>query len=103
MSTLWWRAATSLAAARAVSTAGTGPSCPRQSSRLARLILGRRIGALSDPLSGFFAVRRFVVRLRDLDTVGYKILLELLVRCDVDRVLEVPVVFQRRLSGRPSR
>lgn len=56
---------------------------------------------LEDPMSGFFAVRASVVeaaRLR-LDPIGYKILLELLARCDYERVAEIPYRFRPREDG----
>lgn len=54
---------------------------------------------LSDPLSGFFALRRDVVDGVTLDPTGYKILLEVLTECDVDRVAEVPYTFSDRDRG----
>lgn len=54
---------------------------------------------LSDPLSGFFAVRRQVVRNVDLDPIGYKILLEVLAKADYGGVVEVPYTFRERESG----
>lgn len=54
---------------------------------------------LSDPLSGFFAVRRELVDGAALDPTGYKILLEILTECPVDRVVEVPFTFTERAQG----
>lgn len=56
---------------------------------------------LSDPMSGLFAVptqpvQRVLPRIRPR---GYKILLELLARLDIDRVAEVPYEFAPRDSG----
>lgn len=57
--------------------------------------------ALSDPMSGFFAVRADVVQgmLDQLDPCGYKILLELLARCPVDSVHEAGYTFEPREHG----
>ena len=53
-----------------------------------------------DPMAGFFAVRKD--RLGDLSTFnpcGYKIGLEIIVRCDCKRVAEVPIHFEDRKYG----
>jgi dolichol-phosphate mannosyltransferase len=54
---------------------------------------------ISDPMSGFFAVRREVLLDADLNPKGYKILLEVLAKCDHDEVAEVPYVFTERERG----
>lgn len=54
---------------------------------------------LTDPMSGFFAVRRSVVDSVLLEPQGYKILLEILAKCDVGEVVEVPYVFRDRERG----
>ena len=67
----------------------------RESSRVARVLLpaARRC---SDPLSGFFAFRRAIIAGATLRPVGFKILLEVLVRSDARRVVDVPYTFDRR-------
>jgi len=54
---------------------------------------------LDDPLSGFFLVRRSVVTDVSLRPEGYKILLEILVKCDYSHVVEVPYSFTERKQG----
>jgi dolichol-phosphate mannosyltransferase len=54
---------------------------------------------VTDPMSGFFAVRRSIVTDVDLAPRGYKILLELLAKCEVADVVEVPYVFRERTAG----
>lgn len=58
-----------------------------------------RLRGISDPMSGFFAIRRHVVTADVLKPLGYKILLELAVRCRPEKVAEVPFVFQDRFAG----
>ena len=67
----------------------------RESSRLARTMLppARRT---TDPLSGFFGFRRRIVAGADLQPVGFKILLEILVRGRIRRVVDVPYTFDPR-------
>lgn len=62
---------------------------------LARLLLARA-RSVSDPLSGFFAFRKSAVQGVRLAPVGYKILLEVLVRGHITRVVEVPYHFAAR-------
>lgn len=66
---------------------------------LARTIF-RRARPVSDIQSGFFAFRRQVTEGADLDPVGYKILLEILVLGDYDSVEEVPYTFREREEGK---
>jgi dolichol-phosphate mannosyltransferase len=52
-----------------------------------------------DPMSGFFLVRRACIDDLILQTRGFKILLEILVRGKVASVAEVPFTFGSRLAG----
>ncbi|MFJ1575924.1 glycosyltransferase [Streptomyces sp. NPDC088182] len=54
---------------------------------------------ISDPMSGFFAIRRSAVTAEALRPLGYKILLELAVRCRPEQPAEVPFVFRDRFAG----
>jgi dolichol-phosphate mannosyltransferase len=50
----------------------------------------------TDPLSGFFLFKRDIVQGVELRPLGFKILLEILVRCRPRRVFDVPYHFQQR-------
>lgn len=67
--------------------------------KLAAAVLGEPVGSLTDPLSGFFAVRIDALRLDAVNPIGYKILLELIVRSGLRRIDEVPFTFGARHSG----
>ena len=68
-------------------------------SRVATLF-ARPFTRIKDPMSGFFALRRRTFEgAQDLNPVGYKIGLELLVKCDCERVAEVPIHFENRIHG----
>jgi dolichol-phosphate mannosyltransferase len=55
---------------------------------------------IRDPMSGYFALPRSVfTRGSGFNPVGYKIGLELLVRCGCERVVEVPIHFSTRAFG----
>ena len=70
------------------------------SSRLAKSLFPRRLATVSDPLSGLFAFRRDCVSVDQLKPVGFKILLEILVRTPRARVAEVAYRFAPRYAGR---
>jgi len=63
-------------------------------------LLARPLIAVSDPMSGFFALPRTLwERCQDLSPVGYKIGLELLVKCKPKTIKEVPIYFRTRTLG----
>jgi dolichol-phosphate mannosyltransferase len=71
----------------------------RGATWLAKALFPRRLRGISDPMSGFFAIRRSAVAADVLTPLGYKILLELAVRSRPRQVAEVPFVFQDRFAG----
>jgi dolichol-phosphate mannosyltransferase len=66
---------------------------------LTRIAFRRHLRGVSDPMSGFFAVRASSLDPELLRPFGYKILLELIVRCQPARIVEVPYRFQERFAG----
>lgn len=67
-------------------------------SRVATL-LARPLTSVLDPMSGFFAMRREQVAFSSLNPTGYKIALELIVKCGITRAVEVPIHFTDRKLG----
>lgn len=65
----------------------------------ARVTFPVRLRKITDPLSGFFLVRRAALNLDALHPDGFKILLEILIRCPDLRVSEVPIHFGYRHTG----
>ncbi|KAH9256632.1 hypothetical protein BASA81_005136 [Batrachochytrium salamandrivorans] len=62
--------------------------------------LARPLTSCGDPMSGFFALPRTTLdRAKYLNPTGYKIGLELMVRCRVKEVIEVPIQFRDREFG----
>lgn len=63
--------------------------------------LARPLTRAKDPMAGFFALRQadFEEAYERLDPIGYKIGLELLVKCDCQQVREVPIHFADRQFG----
>jgi dolichol-phosphate mannosyltransferase len=54
---------------------------------------------VSDPLSGFFAFKRDIIDGINFDAIGYKMLLEMLVKIKGARVKEIPYTFTDRKLG----
>jgi dolichol-phosphate mannosyltransferase len=72
----------------------------RSTTGVARLLFPRRLRDVTDPMSGFFLVRRDALRLDTLRPRGFKILLELLIRHPALRCAEVSFTFGERRAGR---
>lgn len=63
-------------------------------------LLARPFTCVKDPMSGFFAVpRRIFDRAEKLCPIGYKIGLELIVKCRCKNVREIPIHFAKRRYG----
>jgi dolichol-phosphate mannosyltransferase len=68
-------------------------------SRLATL-MALPFTTAKDPMSGFFCLTNTTYKSsKSLNPVGYKIGLELIVKCNITRVDEVPIHFEQRKSG----
>jgi dolichol-phosphate mannosyltransferase len=71
----------------------------RLSTNAAKILFQRSLRGVTDPMSGFFVVRRAAVPFERLRPRGFKILLEILVRARNLRVAEVPFRFGTRYAG----
>jgi dolichol-phosphate mannosyltransferase len=71
----------------------------RAAQVLGLTILPEVVGRVSDPMSGYFLVRREAIAGAPLKPLGYKILIEVLARGAVRRVAEVGYVFTERALG----
>lgn len=70
-------------------------------SKIATLIARKSLGVKSnDPMSGFFAFKKNLIKGLNFDAIGYKILLELLVKTKNVKIEEVPYTFQDRKLGK---
>lgn len=65
-------------------------------TKIAQVGLGIEV---KDPMSGFFAFRRHIIDGVKFDAIGYKMLLEILVKAKGARVREVPYTFTNRAAG----
>ena len=71
----------------------------RGAQTLGLVILPHVIGRVSDPMSGYFLVKRSAIAECDLHPKGYKILIEVLGRGTIEQIHEVGYVFQERQEG----
>jgi dolichol-phosphate mannosyltransferase len=68
----------------------------RGATKIAQYGLGIEV---KDPVSGFFAFRRHIIQGVKFDALGYKMLLEILVKARGARVKELPYTFTNRRTG----
>jgi dolichol-phosphate mannosyltransferase len=72
----------------------------RWANSRAATLLAMPLTSVRDPMSGFFALRRSTFEQgKDFNPVGYKIGLELIVKCRCERVVELPIHFEDRQFG----
>ena len=69
-------------------------------SKFATLIAKKGLGIdTKDPMSGFFAFKKNILNGLNIDAIGYKILLEILVKTKNVSITEIPYTFQDRELG----
>ena len=69
-------------------------------SKFATLIAKKGLGIdAKDPMSGFFAFKKNILNGLNIDAIGYKILLEILVKTKNVTIKEIPYTFQDREFG----
>ncbi|MBK1986281.1 glycosyltransferase [Sphaerospermopsis aphanizomenoides BCCUSP55] len=66
---------------------------------LGLIILPGVLGRVTDPMSGYFMVRRSAIAGATMNPVGYKILLEVIGRGQVREIAEAGYVFRERTEG----
>lgn len=71
----------------------------QSSTTVAKALFPHRLRAVTDPMSGFFLVRRRAINVEALRPLGFKILLELVVAVPGLRVAEVGFAFGTRHAG----
>ena len=71
----------------------------RGAQTLGLIILPGVVGRVSDPMSGYFMIRRKALVGKTMHPLGYKILIETLGRGNIRKVAEVGYVFHERLEG----
>ena len=73
----------------------------RAISEGARLLARPVVGSLSDPMSGFFGMKKArLLEVKHWSLIGFKLLPEIIVRSPPLRIVEVPLRFRSRIAGR---
>jgi len=69
-------------------------------SKIATLIAKKGLGVKTkDPMSGFFAFKKNIIKELNFDALGYKFLLEILVKTKGINIKEIPYTFENRKLG----
>ena len=69
-------------------------------SKIATSIAKNGLGIKTkDPMSGFFAFKKNIIKELNFDAIGYKILLEMLVKTKGIKIKEIPYTFENRKFG----
>ncbi|MCC0177102.1 glycosyltransferase [Waterburya agarophytonicola K14] len=71
----------------------------RGAQMLGLLVLPEVMGRISDPMSGYFMVRRDALLGKTFNPLGYKILVEVMARGNIRWIGEVGYIFQERKTG----
>ncbi len=71
----------------------------RGAQMLGLILLPEVLGRVSDPMSGYFLVRRDAITGKTMYPIGYKILIEVIGRGNIGNIAEVGYVFQERQEG----
>ena len=71
----------------------------RGAQLLGLIILPETIGRVTDPMSGYFLLRRDTISGKVLSPIGYKISIEAIGRGDIGKIVEVGYEFQERQAG----
>ena len=70
-------------------------------SKIATIIAKKGLGIKeSDPMSGFFAFNKDIIKGINFDAIGYKILLEMIVKIKGVSIKEIPYTFSDRENGK---
>jgi dolichol-phosphate mannosyltransferase len=63
-------------------------------------LLAKPITHVNDSTSGFFMIKKSVLESADINPIGFKILLEILVKGNYSKIKEIPIVFNDRGGGK---
>ncbi|MDO5296018.1 MAG: polyprenol monophosphomannose synthase [bacterium] len=72
----------------------------RRITSLVAVLMGRLIAPVNDVTSGYMVFRREIIRDVELDPIGFKINLEVLIKAHYKTVTEVPFIFVDRYAGK---
>jgi len=78
----------------------TGWPLLRHAISLGATLIASPLTRVKDRTSGYFVFKRNILHGKKLDLIGYKIMLEVVVRSGSKRVVEVPFTFVNRTAGK---
>jgi len=72
----------------------------RRMNALISKLLARPLTPVKDPMAGFFALPKYILKDQArLNPLGFKIGLEIMVKCAPRNIVEIPIDFQERIYG----
>ena len=66
---------------------------------VSHFFLPNTLAGIKDPMSGYFILRKHVIKGVSLKPIGYKILIEVLAKGNYNKILEIPYIFEERKKG----
>ncbi len=63
-------------------------------------LLARVFTKVKDPMTGFFMIKKECIEGKQLDPKGFKILLELIIKANYNKIKEIPITFVNRTEGK---
>ena len=63
-------------------------------------LLARIYTKIKDPMTGFFMIRKDVIKDVNLNPKGFKILLEIIIKGKYKKIKEIPITFVNRIEGK---
>lgn len=63
-------------------------------------LFARVFTKVKDPMTGFFMIRRECIKDKEINSKGFKILLELILKADYKKIKEIPITFINRIQGK---
>lgn len=63
-------------------------------------LLSRVYTKVKDPMTGFFMIKKEIIKNVDLNPKGFKILLEIIIKGKYQNIKEIPINFVNRVSGK---
>jgi len=72
----------------------------RKTQSRAAVLLSRIFTNIKDPMTGFFMIKKECIKRTKLNSKGFKILLEIIIKADYKKVKEIPITFKNRTQGK---
>jgi dolichol-phosphate mannosyltransferase len=63
-------------------------------------LLSRVYTKVKDPMTGYFMIKKEVIKNVDLNPKGFKILLEIIIKGKYQNIKEIPIIFINRIEGK---